>query len=987
MSKSILTQNHRRFSILPSEWKIVFEANQSISTKHQRAQVEQFIYFANFKNATPNLIERAIFENFSALKVELLGLENGHRNAQFVFRAWETLRKHVDFVLNPVPVDILVGRFLNPPLSIYRDRFREDISAYSTWLRYRGVLLHSDPAATTGNSKRLADLPLREVSIKNATTLIRASAGAQVRAGRDAREIGAIRDVVSVSAIVTMLNDRRSRRRVPSATNAHEVARYAYSDALTARRLAWIAMSWCKITAAGRDEIDEFLLSVPWKKRYDRFFRPTNVVRRLRQFDDPAVFERWISLPSQLIRRAEKTRHAEGKVRPRSINDVEVALSLALLRESPIRLRALATLRLGGRQPNIVAKRETLLITYPDDSKSRRDMRILLSDDVRRILDTYIRQYRPAALDLARSSRDNIYLFPGIADKNRHAVSLSANWKRRHAEVGLDVNIHLVRHIMAKIAASRYKAAPETIRLLLGHRNLDTTFRCYIEDALPRASQHLQNLLSSDPHARTSVVKRAISPDVELTSLQVPTSELLESRLHFRSMSAGYRREILRSFASFRTYLSGARQPVKPRKALLGGFVDSINAAYAPSTIVNVLRHLVRVVVALCTRDTASWFIREAKPLIQELRKHSSSNEQRPCAPMITLAAKGYMKAWPAPIRDAWKRAINGHRVVGQRHLEKDLEHRLARIYAGFLSFVRSKEIAPSLCRQSVTAFLDNSRARGLKPSSVWRYAHDLLRFAKIVQMPAELTWFDHLVGECRTLYRRDQGFRGLEIITRPEDLLSLGRELIERSEDRSLTHIESAVTYRDGLLTQFLVSVPLRLEMLYRAGIDDVRLHNHNASILVRQKTLVGIRQIEFPLWPDVQRLMTRYLNVYRPILLTDFSDHALWVSRRGDRLSRGGIDEALASRTIERFGISLPPDRIRQIVANWIIEQTPSDFAHAATMLQLHGVDSLRQYGERAGMILAHNIVTVPEVRTTVQLPVSQSSFWSRREVGRKS
>jgi site-specific recombinase XerD len=970
MSRAIITPADRRFSILPPEWKIVFEANQSTSTNYRQAQVAQFIYFANFEHASPNRIERAIFENFRIRKIELLGSKNGHKSVQIVFRAWEILRTRVDLALSSVPADLLVARFVNPPLSIYPKSFQDDLHAYCMWLRHRSVHWHSDEAIATGDGERQIRLPLREISIKNSADLIKASAGAQIRSGRGAKEIGAIRDVVSASAIGTMLIDRRSRRRAPRAPSSDQVARWAYTDALTARRLAWIAMAWCKITLAEQNQIDEFLMSVPWKKRYDRFFRPVNVVRRLRQFDDPATFERWMSLPDQLVRRAEKALRTAGKVQRQAINDVEVALSLALLRESPIRLRTLAALRLRGPQPNIVAGKETLLIVYPDDSKSRRDMRIPLSSNFRRILDLYISQYRSGAVHFVHSSHDNVFLFPGIAAKNRHPVSISANWKRHHAEIGLDVNIHLVRHIMAKIAASHYKATPESIRLLLGHKSLDTTFRCYFEDAVPKASQHLQGLLSSSPRVKSPIATRAISPYVEIASVQLPTSEQFKLRPRFQGTTADYRREVLRSFVSFRAYLQDHSCPPEEGEFFIRGFIEAVGSECESSTIVNVLRQIVRAVVELCTRDTASSFIRDVKPLIQKYRRRSSS--ERPfCTPTTTVAANHYIEDWPAPIGKAWGRAVSEHRVVGQRRLDRELERQLAHIYARFLSFSRSKGMSTRLCRASVIAFLDDARARGLKPSSLWRYADDLLRFAKIVETSAELTWFSHLVRECRQVHRQAQGFRGIEIITQPEDLLSLGRELIERSEHQSLTHVESAVIYRDGLLIQFLISVPLRLEMLYRIGIDDVRLHSHDASIFISQTTLVGIRRIEFPLWPDVRRLMARYVDVYRPMLATDQSENALWISRRGRRLSRSGIDHALTSRTMEKFGISIPPDRIRQIVANWIIEQTPADFPHAATLLQLHGIDSFRQYAERAGMILARNLVTA-KTKTGVHLRV---------------
>jgi len=193
-------------------------------------------------------------------------------------------------------------------------------------------------------------------------------------------------------------------------------------------------------------------------------------------------------------------------------------------------------------------------------------------------------------------------------------------------------------------------------------------------------------------------------------------------------------------------------------------------------------------------------------------------------------------------------------------------------------------------------------------------------------------------------------------LVISPAALLSLGRDLLREAERFEKLDRYAAILYRDGVLLLFLVCVPLRLRQFQSLRISDLQLAEMPGYVVCRRETLVGTHHSQFPLWPELQMPLDRYLRIYRPILNGQKSSDALWLSLRGTPLSRGSSAEALVRHTRGRFGIGLSTDHIRAIVANTILEECPDRFSHAATMLQLHGIEAFRKYADRAKAILAH-------------------------------
>jgi integrase len=91
------------------------------------------------------------------------------------------------------------------------------------------------------------------------------------------------------------------------------------------------------------------------------------------------------------------------------------------------------------------------------------------------LLDLYVERYRPLLLDGPSS-----WLFPGRQTGPKSEQAIRGQIQKCVAtKCGLKVNPHLFRHIAAKIHLDRNPGAYGLVRLMMGHKSVETTTRFY----------------------------------------------------------------------------------------------------------------------------------------------------------------------------------------------------------------------------------------------------------------------------------------------------------------------------------------------------------------------------------------------------------------------------------------------------------------------------------------------------------------------------
>ena len=132
--------------------------------------------------------------------------------------------------------------------------------------------------------------------------------------------------------------------------------------------------------------------------------------------DDPETLAKLVALPGQLMAESRKPRWGST----RRIQFVQTALALEILLCAPLRLANLVGIELNKHLPrNVTPGREVHLRFTAEEMKNRRPMTLPLSDSATRLLDLYLRTYRPLIAGAGETA-----LFIGPDGKGKKADTL-----------------------------------------------------------------------------------------------------------------------------------------------------------------------------------------------------------------------------------------------------------------------------------------------------------------------------------------------------------------------------------------------------------------------------------------------------------------------------------------------------------------------------------------------------------------------------------
>jgi len=193
---------------------------------------------------------------------------------------------------------------------------------------------------------------------------------------------------------------------------------------------------------------------------------------RLRQFDDVGRQAALLGLPRKLVRLARK-RGLSNK----AALIFQTALAIEIELKAPIRLKNLVGLRVGEHILFSRSERKGavhLVIPAEEVKGGRIPIELELRGEIVKLFEHYLETYRPLL------GRDDGYVFPGACAGHKHEVTLSGqivNAIDRHA--GLRMNVHLFRHLAAKLYLDDNPGDYVTVQRLLGHASVDTTIAFY----------------------------------------------------------------------------------------------------------------------------------------------------------------------------------------------------------------------------------------------------------------------------------------------------------------------------------------------------------------------------------------------------------------------------------------------------------------------------------------------------------------------------
>jgi integrase len=156
----------------------------------------------------------------------------------------------------------------------------------------------------------------------------------------------------------------------------------------------------------------------------------------------------------------------------------QLAIAITLLTMAPVRIRNLATMRIGHNLIRPAGPGGPFhMIFASSEVKNEERLEFPLNAEVTAMIETFIHHHRP---ELMRGHNHD-YLFPGEAGSHKDIKTLG--WQitdRIKRELGLTITPHQFRHAAAALILRADPGNYEFVRRILGHRSLTTTTGFYI---------------------------------------------------------------------------------------------------------------------------------------------------------------------------------------------------------------------------------------------------------------------------------------------------------------------------------------------------------------------------------------------------------------------------------------------------------------------------------------------------------------------------
>src|SRR5262249_4273682 len=165
----------------------------------------------------------------------------------------------------------------------------------------------------------------------------------------------------------------------------------------------------------------------------------------------------------------------------------QLAVAIAIESVAPIRISNLTAIKLGENLNKPDGPDSNYWLNFPEyDVKNRQRLLYPLETYITKIIDEYAHDFRPTLL----RGRDENCLFPGMRQGTKGAVSFSGQISERISKhTRLQMTVHQFRQAAGAIILKRRPGEYELVRQLLGHKNVQTTIKCYIGLDMIQASE------------------------------------------------------------------------------------------------------------------------------------------------------------------------------------------------------------------------------------------------------------------------------------------------------------------------------------------------------------------------------------------------------------------------------------------------------------------------------------------------------------------
>ena len=295
-----------------------------------------------------------------------------------------------------------------------------------------------------------------------------------MESGRDPASIQSVADLVSEDAFKCIL--RRRHEAVAGKANSF--------NRDLAELLVQIAREWAKVDAQQLTELKRLTSKVPMPASG----LTAKNKRSLRQFDDPAARHRLQNLPARLWTEVKR----DQKPNFRTLAKAQAALAIAILPYMPLRSQNLHALMFDVHVFLRDDIRATSSLEIPSEEvKNKIELAFDIPPHVAKMLIEYRDRIAPKVIG---RRPERLFVNADGTPKSQAMVALLIkSYLRKRA--GIELTSHQFRHLSGKTILDAEPGNYETVRQLLGHKDLRTTTRFYTGIDSRRAARHHQHLI------------------------------------------------------------------------------------------------------------------------------------------------------------------------------------------------------------------------------------------------------------------------------------------------------------------------------------------------------------------------------------------------------------------------------------------------------------------------------------------------------------
>ena len=310
--------------------------------------------------------------------------------------------------------------------------------------------------------------------------MFRRLASAEILSGISPSDLGSLADLVHPDRLKPGLEFFIER-------NGGQPSKQTFDMAILALS---IARHWTKLPESQIAIIADWVKRLKKGKKRQHGMTEKNR-ERLSQFSNEGVIRTFLTLPDRLLGEALKL-----PVDSRSALKVQCAVAVALLSIAPMRLQNLRCLDRNThfrRAFSVENPHYQLSIPAPE-VKNMIDLAFPVPQRIMKLVDIYLKNYQP----LLTNGHPSSLLFPGRAGQPKCDSALRHNIKEViYKNMGLHVNPHLFRHLGAYLFLKANPGQYESVRQLLGHKNIQTTINFYASFETDEAMCRFNNIIDA----------------------------------------------------------------------------------------------------------------------------------------------------------------------------------------------------------------------------------------------------------------------------------------------------------------------------------------------------------------------------------------------------------------------------------------------------------------------------------------------------------